>query len=41
MSMIAKLVTFWRDRKGLSAIEFAILAPVMISFYFGGVEFRM
>ncbi len=38
MSMIAKLVTFWRDRKGLSAIEFAILAPVMISFYFGGVE---
>ncbi len=38
MRMIAKLVTFWRDRKGLSAIEFAILAPVMISFYFGGVE---
>ena len=38
MIMIAKLVTFWRDRKGLSAIEFAILAPVMISFYFGGVE---
>ena len=38
MSIFAKLVTFWRDRKGLSAIEFAILAPVMISFYFGGVE---
>ena len=38
MSMIATLVTFWRDRKGLSAIEFAILAPIMISFYFGGVE---
>ncbi len=38
MRKIAKLVAFWRDIKGLSAIEFAILAPVMIAFYFGGVE---
>lgn len=26
---------FWRDRRGVSAIEFAIIAPVMITMYFG------
>jgi Flp pilus assembly protein TadG len=26
---------FWRDRRGVSAIEFAIIAPVMIAMYFG------
>jgi Flp pilus assembly protein TadG len=26
---------FWRDRRGVSAIEFAIIAPVMIAIYFG------
>jgi len=26
---------FWRDRRGVSAIEFAIIAPVMILMYFG------
>lgn len=29
----------WRDQKGLSAIEFALIAPVMILIYFGLVEF--
>ena len=27
------------DRRGVSAVEFALLAPVMISFYFGLAEF--
>jgi len=29
---------FGRDRKGAAAVEFAILAPVMITIYFGLVE---
>jgi len=28
-----------RDRRGVSAVEFALLAPVMITFYFGLAEF--
>ena len=27
------------DRRGVSAVEFALLAPVMIAFYFGACEF--
>lgn len=30
---------FWRDRRGVSAVEFALLAPVLITFYFGAAEF--
>lgn len=30
---------FGRDRRGVSAVEFAMLAPVMIVFYFGLAEF--
>lgn len=30
---------FWRDQRGVSAVEFALLAPVMISLYFGSAEF--
>ncbi|OJU09703.1 MAG: hypothetical protein BGN86_02345 [Caulobacterales bacterium 68-7] len=26
---------FWRDQRGVSAIEFAFIAPIMIAFYFG------
>ena len=29
------LTRFWRDRRGVSAIEFALIAPVMIAIYFG------
>lgn len=29
---------FGRDRRGVSAVEFALLAPVMITLYFGCVE---
>lgn len=35
--------SLWRrlrgDRRGVSAVEFALLAPVMIAFYFGLAEF--
>lgn len=29
---------FWRDRRGVSAIEFALIAPLMLLIYFGLVE---
>lgn len=29
---------FWRDQRGVSALEFALLAPVLIAFYFGMAE---
>jgi Flp pilus assembly protein TadG len=33
------LSRFRGDRRGVSAVEFALLAPVMITFYFGLAEF--
>ncbi len=30
---------FARDRRGVSAVEFALIAPIMIAFYFGMAEF--
>lgn len=35
----AFLGRFARDRRGVSAVEFALLAPVMIAIYFGLAEF--
>jgi Flp pilus assembly protein TadG len=32
------LAGFWRDRRGVSAVEFALIAPVLIVFYFGMAE---
>ena len=32
-------LTLMRDRRGVSAVEFAMLAPVMVAFYFGLSEF--
>lgn len=29
---------FWRDRRGVSAVEFALIAPLLIVFYFGMAE---
>jgi Flp pilus assembly protein TadG len=36
--MTRRLSHFWRDRRGVSAIEFALIAPVLIIFYFGMAE---
>jgi len=34
----AWLVRFWRDRRGVSAVEFAFIAPVMVLLFFGVAE---
>lgn len=34
----AALVRFWRDRRGVSALEFALVAPVLILLYLGLAE---
>jgi len=36
--MTRRLSRFWRDRRGVSAVEFALIAPVLIIFYFGMAE---
>jgi len=38
LRMIRLLRSFKRDRDGASAVEFAILAPLLITLYFGCVE---
>jgi Flp pilus assembly protein TadG len=38
LPMPAKLCRFAVDQRGVSAIEFAILLPLMLTLYFGGVE---
>jgi Flp pilus assembly protein TadG len=37
-SIFAKLARFIGDRRGVSAVEFAILLPVMMTLYLGSVE---
>ena len=33
-----RCVAFWGDRSGLSAVEFALLMPLMLTMYFGTIE---
>lgn len=36
---LGRLARFGRDERGVSAVEFALIAPVVITIYFGLVEF--
>lgn len=33
-----RLARFWRDRRGVSAVEFALIAPILLMLYFGMAE---
>jgi len=37
-SILGRISRIARDQRGVSAVEFALLAPVMIGLYFGAVE---
>jgi Flp pilus assembly protein TadG len=37
-SFLGRLHIFSDDKRGVSAVEFALLAPFMIGLYLGGVE---
>ena len=36
--MTRRLSSIWRDRRGVSAVEFALIVPVLLIFYFGMAE---
>ena len=36
--MTRRLSRFWRDRRGVSAVEFALILPLLLLFYFGMAE---
>src|SRR5215467_13794165 len=38
IELIQRLVSFARDRRGVSAVEFAMLLPLMVTMYLGVVE---
>src|SRR5215467_8262204 len=38
IELIQRLVSFARDRRGISAVEFAMLLPLMVTMYLGVVE---
>src|SRR6267142_4642969 len=38
IALYQRLVSFARDRRGVSAVEFAMLLPLMVTLYLGVVE---
>src|SRR5215471_5426996 len=36
--LVQRLVSFVRDRRGISAVEFAMILPLMVTMYLGVVE---
>ena len=38
ISILGRISKLARDKRGVSAVEFALLAPVMIGLYFGCAE---
>lgn len=38
-NMSLRLRGLWNDRSGLAAVEFAMIFPIMVAFYFGVVEY--
>jgi Flp pilus assembly protein TadG len=37
--ILSRLLGFRRDRRGVAAVEFALVLPLMLTIYMGGVEF--
>lgn len=38
LTSVALLRRFGRDGRGVSAVEFALIAPLLVTIYFGGIE---
>lgn len=41
LDLLARLKTFARDERGVSAVEFALIAPVLVALYLGSVQLSL